>query len=51
MELLEEQLLPTGLEVKRCFPVCFLAQSQISLEGFALLGDEAFEQSSLALRA
>ena len=51
MELLEEQLSPTGLEVKRCFPVCFLAQSQIRLEGFALLGNEAFEQGSLAFRA
>ena len=51
MELLEEQLSPTGLEVKRCFPVCFLAQSQIRLEGFALLGNEAFEQGGLAFCA
>jgi len=33
------------------FPACFLAQSQVRLEGFALLGNEAFEQAGLALCA
>ena len=33
------------------FPVCFLTQGQVCLEGLALFGDEAFEQAGLALRA
>ena len=40
-----------GLKAELCFPVSFFAQSQVRLEGFALLGNEAFEQGSLALHA
>ena len=42
---------PAGLETELRFPVCFLVQSQVCLEGFSLFGDEAFEQGSLALHA
>ena len=42
---------PAGLKAELCLPVCFFAQSQVRLEGFALFGNEAFEHAGLALRA
>jgi len=40
-----------GLKVELCFPICFLAQSQVRLKGLALLGNEAFEQRGLTFGA
>jgi len=49
--LLDTDTSPAGLKAELCFPVCFFAQSQIRLEGFSLLGYEAFENAGLAFRA
>ena len=42
---------PAGIKPKLRLPFCFLAQSQVRLEGFALFGNEALEHPGLALRA
>ena len=46
-----DELSSAGLKAELRLPVCFFAQSQVRLEGFSLLGNEAFEYASFAFRA